>query len=716
MSGPFLSDSWYRVEKLRPRLKEHLELSRHRYWGASWYVVRDPVAGKVHRFTPGAWLFIGRLDGRRTVDQAWREAAEILGEDAPSQSDVLTILGQLHSVDIVSGAATPDVSELVERQRKQSRQLAKSNLLGPLSFRIPLFNPDRFLEATVPLVRPLVGWIGLLLVLALVVPAVMLAGRHWDELTFNLSDRVLSADNLLMLAIVYPLVKIVHELAHGYVAKAYGAGVREFGIMFLVFFPVPYVDASAASSLPGKYQRAAVSAAGIIAEVSLASIAMFAWTALEPGVERAIAFNVMAIGGISTVLVNGNPLLRFDGYFIFTDLAEIPNLGNRANRFLGHLVEKYAFGVEKSHPYEATTAEKAIFLFYAPAAFIYRIVVLFGIALFISQRFFFVGVALAIWSAILSLGKPAGKGLWHVFVSARMRRDRRQAMAVTSAAIATIAGLLFLVPVPDMGFARGVVWLPESAYVRTGADGFADDVLVGPGARVEAGTPVAKMSLPALNARAEGLRWRVAEFEQRLQKARTEAAVTVQIVREELKEARAQLARTLEVMSAMTVVTAASGTFVPAVPLTDLAGSYLPKGSVIGYAVPDEARTLRIAVTQDLIERVRGRLRTVVIRPVLAGGATYETTLLREVPAAQYQLPSPALGRAAGGAIATDPRDTNGTTALNRVFQFDAALPDELADAGFGARMDVRFRFEDTPAGLQAARWFRRVLLTQLGT
>jgi len=130
-------------------------------------------------------------------------------------------------------------------------------------------------------------------------------------------------------------VKALHELGHAYALKHWGGEVHELGLMFLVFLPVPYVDATGSASFGQKWQRALVGAAGIIVELLLSAIALFIWLNAEEGLVRAFAFNVMVIGGVSTVFFNGNPLLRFDGYYILSDLVEIPNLGDRSKRYLG---------------------------------------------------------------------------------------------------------------------------------------------------------------------------------------------------------------------------------------------------------------------------------------------------------------------------------------------------------------------------------------------
>src|SRR6266700_3652649 len=116
--------------------------------------------------------------------------------------------------------------------------------------------------------------------------------------------------------------------------------------MFLVFMPVPYVDASSSASFREKWRRALVGSAGIIVELLLASFALFVWLDAEEGLVRGFAYNVMLIGGISTVLFNGNPLLRFDGYYVLADLLEIPNLADRSKKYIGHLLIRYIFGVK----------------------------------------------------------------------------------------------------------------------------------------------------------------------------------------------------------------------------------------------------------------------------------------------------------------------------------------------------------------------------------
>ncbi|TFH41932.1 MAG: peptidase M50, partial [Lysobacterales bacterium] len=345
MSGSLFSPHWYRVAELTPRIRSHAQFRRHHYRGQLWYVLDDRASGRHHRFTPAAYHFIARFDGTQKVQDAWDATTSRLGDDAPTQDEAIQLMGQLHSADVLQCDVPPDTEELFSRYQREQRQKWKKRLMNPLAVRIPLVDPDRFLDTWLPIVRPFFGWIGLLIWAGIVSTGVVLAVTHWKELSAHAASQALSPMNLVLLVFVYPIVKGLHEFGHGFATKVWGGEVHEMGIMFLVFMPVPYVDATASASFPEKSRRISVSAAGMMVELGLAALCMFLWLQIEPGIVRDIALNVMLIGGISTLLFNGNPLLRFDGYYIFSDAIDVPNLGSRANKYIAYLAQRFLCGV-----------------------------------------------------------------------------------------------------------------------------------------------------------------------------------------------------------------------------------------------------------------------------------------------------------------------------------------------------------------------------------
>jgi putative peptide zinc metalloprotease protein len=475
------SSSWYQVADVRPCLRSHARIHRHHYRGDLWYVLQDRNSGRYHRFTPAAYLVISLMNGERSVREIWDLACVRLGDDVLTQDEMIGLLAQLHRANVLRGDTPTNVTELAERGARDRTRQRWMRVINPLALRLPLLDPDRFLAVLIPFVRPLFSLAGALLTALVVGYAGLLAVGHWPELTNNIGERVLATESLLLLLIAYPLIKALHELGHGLAVKHWGGEVHEMGIMFLVFMPVPYVDASSSAAFHQKRRRAIVGAAGILVEALLASIALFAWLNMEESMLRAFAFNVMLIGGVSTLLFNGNPLLKFDGYYVLCDLIEMPNLAQRSNRYLGYLIQRYLFGLTRL-PSPASGRREAAWLFgYSIASFAYRLTIMVVIVTFVANQFFFLGVLIAFWSVFLMIGLPLLKQLRYLFASPALGRVRRRAVGVTAAIVAVLGGILLLLPLPYRTVAEGVVWTPEESTIYAGSAGTVAEILAPPG-------------------------------------------------------------------------------------------------------------------------------------------------------------------------------------------------------------------------------------------
>ncbi len=717
MAQAFFTQNWYRVAALRPRIQNHVKVERHRYGRQVWYALLDPLAGRVHRVTTAAYLFAVRMDGKRTVDDIWQELVAEMDTGAPGQEAVIQLLMQLHGADMLAGDIPPDSAELLSRRDRQARSVWLSNIRSPLSMRFPLIDPDAFLTRTLPFVRPFLGWFGLLLWLALLIAGGSTAAHHWSELTENILDRVMASQGLLALVLCYPIMKALHELGHGYVAKNLGCEVREMGVMLLVLFPVPYVDASASAAIPGKWRRAAVAAAGIAVELALAAIAALVWAAAEPGLIRAIAFNVMLIGGVSSLLVNGNPLLRFDGYYVLSDILEVPNLAQRGTRYLGYLMNRHVYGVPGMRDFSASTYERAVMLIHTPLSWIYRMVVLTGIAVFVATHYFILGVAAAIISVATSFLWPLLKSLWRVATAPVYRGRRLRAAGLTFGAIAAAAAFVLAVPAPLHSTAEGVIWVPEDAVIRARTDGFILALRANPGELVDKDRPLITLTHPIAEAKLLVTAAHVDELAARHAAEWVTDRVAAEATRFEWLQEQAALAREQQRIAHHVILAPAAGVFNAARPDGDLQGRFVKEGEILGHVTPLAGRVARVVVPQADIGLVRDRLTRVEIR--LADRRTdLITSIVRAVPSARDDLPSPALASTNGGRIAADPRDGKGLRAFERLFQFDIALPDDpaVAMAGFGSRVYVRFEYAWEPIGEMIYRRTRQALLSRFET
>lgn len=706
------SESWYRVAALRPRLRSHTQIHRHVYRGAVWYVMQNHSTGKFHRFTPAANAIVGLMDGHRSLQEIWDVACDRLGDNVPSQDEVIKLMFDLHAADALQGDAAPDPRELEERRLRHRRTRLKQYIGNPLSIRFPLVDPDRALDRVMPYLRPLFGWPGLLLWLAVVAGATLAAGMHWDELSSDVIDRMFTFENALLVWLIFPVIKLLHELGHAIAIKAGGGEVHEMGVMLLVLIPIPYVDASSATAFRDKKSRMLVGGAGMLVELFIAALAVFIWIHLEPGLSRAIAYDVILIAGITTLLFNGNPLLRFDGYYILADWIESPNLGQRANEYLGYLIRRYLFGVQGEASPAETSAERGWLSGYAILSFAYRMLMMVSIAVLVATQFFFLGVLLALWAVVSMLIVPFVKKVHFLFRSPRIATQRVRAVLVSFALAGALAAVIALVPVPSSTRAEGVIWAPEQAHVRAGIDGMIRRVLVAPDQMVTRGQPLIESYDPELEARTRVLEAQLAEIDARHQLARVGNRVQTSLLEEQREHVREALRQARRRQDELIIRAPSSGVFVVQDPAS-LPGRYVQRGELLAHVVDRTAGTVRVVVSEAEGGQVVQRTQRVEIRPVERIGRPFEATIAREIPAATDELPGMALSLQGGGRIGLDPRGGADGRAIEKLFVLDLDLPKGEQATYLGGRIHVRFEHLPEPLATQWYRAVRRAFLRQ---
>ncbi|MGS0755701.1 M50 family metallopeptidase [Roseateles sp. GG27B] len=472
------SEHWHAVRFLRPRLRHGVQALHRPLRGRAWVLLLDPVTQRFHRMSPQVWGVLQLLDGRRTLDEIWTAACAIPARPSAhtavaahasiSQTDLLQLMSSLHANDLLQSQVSPDAAEVLSASR--SSQACASSKAGSTHSTSACRCSTPMLGSSAS--RP--GAPRHILARAAVMADLGAAGGWAGLAALDRIDRkqspVLAASNVALLWLTYPLVKAVHEWAHGLAVKAFGGTVREIGLMFMVFTPVPYVDATSSYRFPSKWARALVAAAGIMAELVLGAIAMYVWLLAEPGLVTAVAFNVILIAGVSTVLINGNPLMRYDGYFIACDLLEVPNLGQRASQYCIYLLDRYGFGARDAQPPLQVQGERGLLLAYGLVSPVYRIFITFGLIWFVATEYLFVGAVMALmalWSAVV---QPLWKGWKHLRQSATLASARSGIASQWRGAAAgrrlhRTGATAFPLGAPT------VVWVPDEAIVRAESSG-----------------------------------------------------------------------------------------------------------------------------------------------------------------------------------------------------------------------------------------------------
>ncbi|MBF0097328.1 MAG: peptidase M50 [Magnetococcales bacterium] len=707
MSSALFSPSWYRVAALRPRLRTQARVVRHVYRGERWWIIQDRVSGRFLRLNSVAHGVLALFDGVRTLEQIWQYLCDRDGDQAPTQDEILLLLNQLHQANLLQSDRSADLQELGERRQNMRWQRIKQYLNNPLSFKVPLFDPDRLLSGlSLLLPRAWLGWI-LFFWLMLVGSGFVLAVLNWQALTSDLTTQVFTPDNMLLLWLAFPILKAIHELGHGLAVKILGGSCHETGLMLLVMVPVPYVDVSDCTVFANKYHRMLVGAAGMMAELVVAALAVWLWSWSMPGAGRAFLHQVIVLAGATTLIFNLNPLIRFDGYYIFADWLEIANLGQKANSYLGYLLQRYAFGNTMALPPPMGGGERPWLFFYALASFVYRMLLSLGIILLVAEHYFFVGVLLALWGTWTMLLLPMSKQVKGLFHNDELAGKRGRVVLV----LGVLAGLVVLPilfwPVSDWTMSEGVVWMPEESRLRVAVSCFGDQVLQPSGSHVRQGEALVTCTDPELAAQVVQLRARLAEVDARIALAMTADRVQTQMVQAEREQVLGQLADAQWRQAAMTVRSPHAGTFIMTEP-NAFAGRFLQRGDALGYLIDPARFTLLTVVPQGEVDLVRRQTRAVELRSVDRIHEKLAARIVRAVPAASSELPSLALSLAGGGTIGLDPASHPGAEpkALTALFQFELAFLAEATPTTLGNRVYVRFVHHDTPL---AQQWYRGV-------
>lgn len=708
MNEPLVSSSWHRVAGLRPSIVPGVRVIRQRVRDQVWHVLVEPASGRQIRLNPAAYALVGRFDGNAAVEQVWQRQLLVQREGAPTQDEVLRLLSQLFRGGMVRFDAAPHLS-LLFAQRSEDGDKRRRGMMNPLMVRMPLGNPARLLDRLAPVGHWLFQPVTLLVWVVGVLLALLAAGANFPELQADANRLFSSPTSYLAAWLAYPLVKLVHELAHGLAVRRYGGQVHELGITLMFLTPAPYVDAGAANAFPSARQRLVVSAAGILVELALAALALWVWLAVSPGLVRDGALVVVLICSISTVLFNANPLMRFDGYYALCDALQLPNLALRSQAWWSRRWRAW-IGAPAGGPAPLLARGETKWLAaYAPAAAIYRVVLLLTLVFWVGSQSWLLG-----WLGALALVAWLGRNLWRWASGGAAGGDpvaRARSLRAAGLVAGAVLVLLLVVPAPQQVVARGIVWPPEQAQLRAGAAGFVERLELEQGAIAQAGQSLVVLQDPVLVAARERV-----DSERNGLLAQQYGALLTQPVRaqevaEDLDRNAAELARLEEQLAQLELRAHLPGEVVWARP-QDLPGSYVKRGTMLGHVLTGGPAHVRVALLEDDYLRTRGRVRSLEVRLAEAPRTAYAGRLAQGVPGAAMELPAPALGDRFGGPVPVDPADPNGLRTRVPVFLLDAEVP-ALQAATIGGRAWVKLELPPQPLGLQWLAQLRQLMIKQ---
>lgn len=705
------SESWYRVRHQHIRLRPTVQVRKQAFRGNIWYVVEDPFNNRFFRFRPEAYTFIARLTEHKTVEEVWQQCLDEDPENAPGQPEVIRMLAQLYQASLLQSDLSPDAARLFERHRRQKQRELKAKLLSILFIRIPLFDPNRLLDRLMPLVNPLISKVGLAIWLVVVVLGIKTVLGNGQAL-MDQSEGILAPGRLALLYLCFIVVKILHEAGHGFLTKKFGGEVHTAGIMLMVFNPIPYIDATAAWAFRERWKRVLVGTGGVGVEVFLASIAAFVWAATEDGLYNAIAYNVMFVASVSTLLLNINPLMRFDGYYILSDLTDTPNLNQRSNRQFLSFFERHLLGNRDAEGPAESRNEAFWLSVFAVAGWGYRLFIFTVILWFVADQFFGLGFIAAIVGIVTFIIVPIVRLILFLIYEPRIEEVRGRAQAVSAVIALALVLFLTLIPLPDAFRARGVVQASPYRQVFAESPGYIGPSILPSMQWVDVGDTLFSGS----NREAE------IEFQSALaEQDQVEALLLLSVNDPKIRKPALQRAQAVtEKIERLALRrqqldyhAPISGLWV-APRLEEQQGTFARRGTPIGVIVnPDRFSFLAVVEQRHARHLFDDTVRDASLR--IPGQAHRKIPLqnLQFIPAEQNRLPHASLGWAGGGPFEVSREDSSGLQTVEPFFLVRADISPSTTESltlNHNLQGHMRFKLPPSPLYFQTYRWIRQLL------
>lgn len=706
------SESWHRVADLQVGIRPAVSIRKQLFRGEPWYVLQDPFNNHYFRLRPQAREFIVRLRAGRTVDQVWQECLARNPDGAPGQDDVIQLLSQLYHANLLVCDLPADSSRLFERYRNRKQREIRSKLLSLMFFRIPLFDPEHLLRHCLPLVRFLTGRFALLVWLLTLAVAGKTVFEQFPAVV-NEAKMLLAFDNLALLYLGLLMVKALHEFGHTLVCKRFGGEVHTMGIMLIIFAPMPYMDATSSWGFRSRRQRILVAASGMFFEFFAASCAALIWANSGPGAIHSLALNMMIVASVSTLLFNANPLLRYDGYYILSDLLDIPNLQSRSQAQLRHFIEYYLFGDKQSTSPADSFKEASWLTVFGILSGFYRILIYGGIILFVADRFLLAGLLMAA-VCVFSWGVvPAVRFANYLSSSPKLAKTRTRAFAVSLATVSVILFVLGVIPIQNSFRAPGVLEATNYLQVATNTSGQLMEILVDNGSRVQPGTPLIQLVNPELDIEIALIGSQRKEVLALLQKNTVlDADRAREVLAKRLKALDGKLRKTEKQRRELLVKAEQAGIWIA--PNThELKGAWLPRGAALGKIISPERFSFSAVVSQEEAANLFNGDISGQMAVRLSGQGNTDLTVsgYKVIPFQHERLPSAALGWQAGGDIPVSGKDKQGLLTVEPFFRIYADLePSHQAVLSHGHSGQIRFSLQAEPLLNQLLRKARQFI------
>jgi putative peptide zinc metalloprotease protein len=491
--------------KTLPALRPELSISRAEpdADGEACWILVDPIANRHFRLARSQIELLGFLSSVDYADFLSR-ANQALNYTV-TETDVEELINFLRLNNLV--VADNQQKAWYKKQVDMLRNTGKFGRLArsPLFIRIPLWNPDKFLDSSITYVKFLASPVSVTIILIAGMLGLLTILQNLDEFTATFLH-FFNVEGLALYFLTLVLLKICHELGHAYVAKSLGCRVPMIGVAFIVGWPVLYTDTTDAWKLAERDKKLKIGIAGVAVEMAIACISLFFWNFLDDGPLRSATFLLATTTWVVSLLINFNPLMRFDGYYLLSDWLRIPNLERRSFELSKWKIRELLFGLDRAAP-EPVQIKMIV---YGISVWIYRFFLFLGIALLVYNFLF---KALGLLMFFVEIGYFLIRPIFNEFVVWWKFRDeiKLNKQLKFSLAALLLSSLFLFVPW------QGKLTLPaqlvpgyQSVYAPVSAR--LVSLTVSRGQFVENNADLAKFSSPSIDQELRANQQRIAEL------------------------------------------------------------------------------------------------------------------------------------------------------------------------------------------------------------
>jgi putative peptide zinc metalloprotease protein len=493
---------------VKMKMRADLTYDRMTYQGVEYWVVKEPLGQKYYQFPPHVFHLLRQLDGERSIDELQDNYHNEFAPKRITRQELQQLLTRFHKDGLVTSTVSGQGTELLKRGRKNKMMERVGKFSNILAIRYRGFDPERILSFLIRYTWWLFTPTAVIVTAIAAMIALLSVVINFAEFQSRLPgfEQFFDLKQWYIFVAVLAITKVFHEFGHGLSCKRLGGECHEIGFMLLVLTPCLYCNVSDSWRLPNKWHRAAIGAAGMYIEIMLATVATFIWWFVQPGLVQEICLKVMLISSVSTILFNGNPLLRFDGYYILSDILEIPNLHQKSNRALTTLLGRHWLGLEIPDDHLMPSNRPLAFAMFTVAAFCYRWFILSVIIIFLMNMLEpygleSIGIGIAMFSIAGLVGMPSYKFYKYMSVPGRLNQVKKARFFTVLSVLLVVIGIILFVPLPHY-LRCSVLVIPrdmETIWIKQ--PGRLESCEVEPGQKVEAKQLLARLSNPDLEYR-----------------------------------------------------------------------------------------------------------------------------------------------------------------------------------------------------------------------